>query len=124
MDLHISSTINQPIYEQIYRQIKAQILSEALHEGEALPSIRSLAKTLRISVITTRRAYEELERAGLVNTVAAKGFFVAKTNVLQIREEHVAQIKLYMHQIDMLAQTCALPRKQLIELFATTIGED
>ena len=71
MDVIISNASTQPIYEQIYTQIKAQILSGALKEGESLPSIRSLAKDLRISVITTKRAYDELEKDGYIYTVAA-----------------------------------------------------
>ena len=77
MNIFISNTSGLPIYEQIRSQIKAQIISGALSAGEALPSIRSLAKDLRISVITTKRAYEELERDGCVYTVAGKGSFVA-----------------------------------------------
>ena len=78
MELIIRNTTNQPIYEQIFDQIKAQILSGALRPGDALPSIRALAKDLKISVITTKRAYDELESAGLIDTVAGKGCFVAE----------------------------------------------
>ena len=78
MDVIVSNASAQPIYEQIYSQIKAQILSGALREGELLPSIRALAKDLRISVITTKRAYDELLQGGYVYAVAAKGYFVAQ----------------------------------------------
>ena len=73
MNLIISNAAGQPIYEQIYTQLKQLILSGELHEGDALPSMRVLAKELRISVITTKRAYEELERDGFLVTVAGKG---------------------------------------------------
>ena len=77
MELIIRNTTNQPIYDQIYSQIKAQIIAGKLSPGEALPSIRALAKDLRISVITTKRAYDELEADGFLYTVAGKGCFVA-----------------------------------------------
>jgi len=78
MKLIIRNTTNQPIYDQIYTQIKALILSGALQPGTALPSIRALAKDLRISVITTKRAYDELEADGFLYTVAGKGCFVSE----------------------------------------------
>ena len=87
MEIIIRNSSSQPIYEQIYTQIKDLILNGTLAEGDALPSIRGLAKDLRISVITTKRAYDELEREGFVNTVAGKGCFVAGTNRELIQEE-------------------------------------
>ena len=81
MNLIISNSSGKPIYEQITAQIKNSILSGELQEGEALPSMRALAKDLRISVITTKRAYEDLERDGFVVTVAGKGCFVAPRNL-------------------------------------------
>ena len=86
MELIIRNTTNQPIYGQIASQLKAQIIAGKLKPGEALPSIRALAKDLKISVITTKRAYDELEAAGFVNTVAGKGCFVAEKNLDRIRE--------------------------------------
>ena len=86
MELIIRNTTNQPIYDQIYSQIKAQIIAGKLSPGEALPSIRALAKDLRISVITTKRAYDELEADGFLYTVAGKGCFVAEKNLDLIRE--------------------------------------
>lgn len=87
IDIVIRNTGEQPIYEQIYTQIKNQIVSGVLQPGEALPSIRNLAKDLRISVITTKRAYEELERDGFIETVTGKGSFVAAQNAELLREE-------------------------------------
>ena len=87
MDIIIQNTSGKPIYEQITAQIKNQILSGALQAGDALPSMRLLAKELRISVITTKRAYEELEREGFIETVTGKGSFVAAQNAELLRAE-------------------------------------
>ena len=89
MDIIISNSSGKPIYEQITAQIKGMIIGGKLREGEALPSMRLLAKELRISVITTKRAYEELERDGFLETVMGKGSFVARRNLEFIREEHL-----------------------------------
>lgn len=86
MNIIISNTCQDPIYEQIARQIKNQIMRGDLRGGEALPSIRNLAKELQISVITTKRAYEELERDGYITTVPGKGSFVAGQNRELLRE--------------------------------------
>ena len=93
MDIIISNSSHSPIYEQIYSQIKAMILNGTLKEGDALPSMRLLAKELRISVITTKRAYEELERDGFIETITGKGSFIGKANVELIREEHLKAIE-------------------------------
>lgn len=93
MDIIISNAGGQPIYEQICRQIKGAIASGELQPGEALPSIRALARDLRISVITTKRAYEELERQGFLYTVAGKGCFVARENLELVRENSLREIE-------------------------------
>lgn len=93
MDFYISHSSNKPIYEQIMAQIKSQILSGVLKEGDALPSIRVLARELRISVITTKRAYDELEHDGLLHSVAGKGTFVAAANPQLLREEKMRQLE-------------------------------
>lgn len=93
MDIIISNASGKPIYEQIVGQIKDLILSGALREGDALPSMRLLAKELRISVITTKRAYEDLERDGFIETVAGKGSFVARKNVEFLREECLRRLE-------------------------------
>ena len=93
MDFYISHSSNKPIYEQIMAQIKSQILSGVLKEGDALPSIRVLARELRISVITTKRAYDELEHEGLLHSVAGKGTFVAAANPQLLREEKMRQLE-------------------------------
>lgn len=93
MELYISNSGQEPIYVQITRQIKQQILSGQLHEGDALPSIRLLAKELRISVITTKRAYEDLEAAGFIVTQPGRGSFVAAQNPALVREEYLKKIE-------------------------------
>ena len=95
MDIIISNSSGQPIYEQICRQIKGAIASGKLKPGEMLPSIRSLARDLRISVITTKRAYEELERDGFIQTVAGKGSFVAPQDLELGRQNGLALEELF-----------------------------
>lgn len=96
MQIFIDNRSGQPIYDQIYSQIKAQILGGALREDEALPSIRTLAKELRISVITTKRAYEDLEQAGFLYTLPGKGSFVAAQNPEIHREEALRQVEQHL----------------------------
>ena len=89
MNIFIDNKSGSPIYDQIYSQIKSQIISGALQEDDPLPSIRNLAKDLHISVITTKRAYDELEKEGFIYTVAAKGCFVSKKNTQLLQEENL-----------------------------------
>jgi GntR family transcriptional regulator len=117
MDILISNASGQPIYDQIYTQVKNMILSGSVPSGEALPSIRSLAKDLRISVITTKRAYEELERDGYIYTVAGKGCFVSEQNMELVREENLRKIEEYMEKISQLAKQCSVTGEQLVEMF-------
>ena len=125
MNIFISNTSGQPIYEQIYTQIKNEIIAGRLKEGEMLPSIRSLAKDLRISVITTKRAYDELEKDGFIYSVAAKGCFVAEKNTELLKEEYLKQIEEYMQKIAALAAVCGLNHEELAEMFRalTDTGE-
>ena len=102
MNIFINNRSGEPIYEQIYSQIKNQIINETLKEDEALPSIRNLAKDLCISVITTKRAYDELEREGFIYTVAGKGCFVAAKNTQLIREENLKKIEEHLQEISLL----------------------
>lgn len=117
MDVIISNASTQPIYEQIYTQIKAQILSGALKEGELLPSIRSLAKDLRISVITTKRAFDDLERDGFIYTVQGKGSFVAAKNGELLREEQLKQIEQKLTEALALARQGGISDAELAEMF-------
>ena len=98
MDIIIRNSGGVPIYDQITRQMKGLILRGELKEGEALPSMRLLAKELRISVITTKRAYEDLEKAGFINTVPGKGCFVAPQNMELHREETLKKMEEYLQQ--------------------------
>ena len=112
-----------PIYDQIYSQIKAQIIGDALRQDEALPSIRSLAKDLRISVITTKRAYDELEAEGFIYTLPGKGSFVAPKNTELLREENLRRIEEHMREISALAVQSGLTRQELSEMY-TLISEE
>ena len=105
-----------PIYDQIYSQIKIQIINGDLKEDEALPSIRNLAKDLRISVITTKRAYDELEKEGFIYTVPSKGCFVAKKNVELLREENLKKIEDHMQKIMELSASCNLTKADIADL--------
>ena len=121
MELIIRNSTNQPIYDQIYCQIKAQILSGALAPGEALPSIRALAKDLKISVITTKRAYDELEAYGFIYTMAGKGCFVADNNLEILREQRRQELETHLTAALELAKSCGLTRqdlKQMLDLLS------
>ena len=98
MDIIISNSAGVPIYEQITQQMKGLILRGELREGEALPSMRLLAKELRISVITTKRAYEELEREGFLTTVPGKGCFVAPRDLELVREDCLRRVEEHLSQ--------------------------
>ena len=124
MNLIISNAGDRPIYEQIYTQIKDCIISGELSEGDMLPSIRALAKDLRISVITTKRAYDELERDGFIYTVAAKGCYVAPKNTELIREEHLRQLEEHLRAAAKLAALCALSDEELFDLYKTIREEE
>lgn len=116
MNLIISNASGQPIYDQITSQIKGLILSGELHAGDALPSMRALAKDLRISVITTKRAYEELERNGFLVSIPGKGSFVAQANLELVREENLKQIESRMQECIALAAQSGLSLDDLCEI--------
>lgn len=116
MDIIISNSLNEPIYAQIENQIKAMIMQQQLKEGDALPSMRSLAKELRISLITTKRAYEELERDGFIVTVAGKGCFVAAKNTQLVREENLKEIERLLAKAVDIATLCDISQKEIAEL--------
>ena len=118
MNIIISNVGDKPIYDQIYQQIKTAILSGSLAPGQALPSIRALAKDLRVSVITTKRAYEELERAGFIYTVPGKGSFVAAKNEELLREEHLKRIEEHMTAIRSLAGEIRLTGEEVLEMWS------
>ena len=123
MTIIIDNKSGVPIYDQIYSQIKAQIIGDALRQDEALPSIRSLAKDLRISVITTKRASDELEAEGFIYTLPGKGSFVAPKNTELLREENLRRIEEHMREISALAVQSGLTRQELSEMY-TLISEE
>jgi GntR family transcriptional regulator len=113
VDIFISNTSSHPIYQQIYEQLRNLILSGGLSEGELLPSIRTLAKDLRISVITTKRAYDELEKDGYIHTVAGKGCYVAPKNTEQVKAEHCRRIEEHLRAVLLLAPACGLTADEI-----------
>lgn len=117
MNIIISNSSNLPIYEQITEQIKSMILQGQLKEGDSLPSMRTLAKDLRISVITTKRAYEELEKDGFIQSFTGKGSFVCPQNTELIREENLKKIEANLNQAIELAHANGLTRSELSEMF-------
>ena len=117
MRLYIDNRSGAPIYDQIYSQIKDAILSGQVTEGEALPSIRALAKDLRISVITTKRAYDELESEGFIYTLPGKGCFVAERSTELLREENLRKIESHMQEIRRLANACRLTEQELDDMW-------
>lgn len=124
MEIIIRNTGGQPIYEQIYSQLKAQIIAGVLTPGEALPSIRALAKDLKISVITTKRAYDELEAEGFIDTVAGKGCFVAEKNLDLIREQQLRELESHLSAAAGLARSCGLSRRELEEMLGVLLEEE
>lgn len=124
MEIIIRNTVNTPIYEQIYAQLKAQIIAGELTPGEALPSIRALAKDLKISVITTKRAYDELEAEGFLYTVAGKGCFVAEKNLDLIREHRLRELEEHLAAAAALAKSCGLSTKELFDMLHILLEEE
>ena len=124
MNILISNANDKPIYEQIYTQIRNQILSGALPPGQALPSIRALAKDLRVSVITTKRAYEELERDGYINTVAGKGCFVAEQNLELAKENSLREIEEHLQTALELGRQCGLTAEDLRSMLLVLSEEE
>lgn len=117
MNVIVSNASDRPIYEQIYLQLKGVILRGELREGDALPSIRALAKDLRISVITTKRAFDDLERDGFIYTVQGKGSFVAAKNGELLREEQLKQIEQKLTEALALARQGGISDAELAEMF-------
>lgn len=121
MDIVLRNASGAPIYEQIAAQIKDQIVDGTLEPGQPLPSIRALAKDLRISVITTKRAYDELEAQGFLTTVAGKGCFVAEQNTQLIRESRLREIEEHLQSAAELAQSCRVSDGELLEMLRLII---
>ena len=124
MDIIISNSSGQPIYEQICRQIKGGVASGKLKPGEPLPSIRNLARDLRISVITTKRAYEELERDGFIQTVAGKGSFVAQQDLELAKESNLREIENHLSAALELGRQSGLTLEELHDILNVLSEED
>lgn len=116
MDIIITNSSGEPIYQQIYSQIKNMILTGALKEGDALPSMRTLAQHMRISIITTKRAYEELERDGLIESYTGKGSFVKAQNTELFREQNLREAESLIAQACEKAKICGIGLDELQEI--------
>lgn len=119
MNIHLSNVSGKALYEQIYDQIKNQILEGTLKAGESLPTIRGLAKDLRISVITTSRAYSDLERDGYIYSVVGKGSFVAERNKEFVREKNIKEMEEYIVKSVEIANRCGMNEEQFIDIVKT-----
>ena len=124
MRIIVSNSSPEPIYEQISRQIRRQIIASELAEGDPLPSIRVLAKELQVSVITTKRAYEELDRHGLIDSVGGKGTFVAAQNKEFLREKQFSAVEEQLSGAVEQAQMWGITEKQLHEMVTLLYQED
>ena len=124
MDIIISNSNSIPLYEQVKEQIKNKIISNELKAGEILPSIRSLAKDLRISVITTKNAYEELEREGYVETIQGKGTYVANKNTDLIKEEQLQKIEHLIETVVSIARISDISKKEIQEMLDILYEEE
>lgn len=124
MDIIISNANKKPIYEQIASQIKNMIINGSLNEGDALPSMRALAQELRISVITTKRAYEELERDGFIETATGRGSFVAGKNLEFIREEQLRRAEEHLLKSVDIAKSSGITLEELTDILITLYEEE
>ena len=124
MDIIISTSSGQPIYEQICRQVKGAIAAGRLQPGDPLPSIRALARDLRISVITTKRAYEELERDGFIQTVAGKGSFVSTQTLELAKESGLREIEEHLQAALDLAKQAGMTLEELQQILLTLNEEE
>ena len=123
MNVLIDNKSGTPIYDQIYQAIRHQILDGTIPEGEMLPSIRNLAKDLRISVITTKRAYEELEKEGCIYPVPGKGFYVAPMDVALVRRAHTAEIETHLREIRKLAAPLGITKEEISDMLDRVFEE-
>lgn len=124
MKIIISNSSPDPIYEQVGNQIKSQIIAGDLNEGDALPSIRKLARELQISVITTKRAYEELEKEGFINTVGGKGCYVAMQNKELLREKKMKTVEEQLAEAVLSAQKMGITLDELHKMLSLLYNED
>ena len=123
LNINISNTSTIPLYEQIQTQIKSQILNRSLQPGEGLPSIRNLAKELKVSIITTKRAYEELEKDGFIQTVVGKGTFVSNQNTERLKEITLYNLENKLEEIIKQAKSAGITLEEGIEIFKSIYEE-
>ena len=116
MNIYIDNKTESPIYNQIYTQIKNQIINGSIKENDLLPSIRTLAKDLKISFITTKRAYDELENEGYIYTIPGKGCYVNRLNSELLKEENLKKIEKHIEEIKFLSSAIGLSKKELNEM--------
>lgn len=121
MNIHINNSSDNPIYLQIKNQIKAQIISGELKVGEQLPSIRFLAKELRVSMITAKRAFDELELDGFINSVQGKGNFVAAQNKELIREEYLKRIESKLQEVVEISEIAGVSNDELVQMLRSYV---
>ena len=124
MDIIISNSVDTPLYEQVKEQIKNKIVANELKAGELLPSIRSLAKDLRISVITTKNAYDELEKEGYVETIPGKGTYVANKNTELIKEEQLQKVEGLIDTAVSIAKISGISKDEIKEMLDILYGEE
>ena len=124
MNIIITNSSGLPIFEQIENAIKEAIFSNELKEGEMLPSVRSLANDLKISFLTVKRAYDELEKAGFIKTVQGKGSYVAPKNLDLIKEEKLKEIQGYIEKIYEVSKIANISKEEVIELFKMIFEEE
>ena len=124
MNFIISNNSEIPIYEQIKREMKKAISQNELKESEALPSVRNLAKDLRISVLTVKKAYDELEQEGYIKTVQGKGNFVISRNKELAKEEQIKQIEQHIDEIIKISKMTEISKQEILDLFEYLYGEE
>ncbi|MDE5738065.1 MAG: GntR family transcriptional regulator [Oscillospiraceae bacterium] len=124
MEIIISSNTNVPIYEQITSQIKAMVMSGQLQQGDAIPSMRGLAKSLHISVITVQRAYEDLQRDGFIETTVGRGSFISANGKQFYQEERQRQAEEHLLKATEIARTSNISLEKLIELLTMFYEEE
>jgi len=124
MEIIISNNANKPIYEQINSQIKALIMSGQLQPGEAIPSMRALAKSIHVSVITVQKAYEDLQRDGFIETIVGRGSFVSAQNKEFYQEEQQRRAEEHLQQAADIGRISGIPVEKLVELLRLFYQED
>ena len=124
MEIIISSNTSKPIYEQIASQIKAMIMSGELRTGDPIPSMRALAKSIHVSVITVQKAYEDLQRDGFIETTVGRGSFVSAQNKDFYQEEQRRQAEDHLQQAAGIARASGIPLSKLVELLTMFYQED